>query len=78
MATGGMRDEEVQKQLKQMVSFILKEANEKAEEIKVKANEEFNIEKQRLLQAERVKILKDYEKKNKQVEIQKKLPIRTN
>jgi len=73
MATGGMRDEEVQKQLKQMVSFILKEANEKAEEIKVKANEEFNIEKQRLLQAERVKILKDFEKKNKQVEVQKKI-----
>jgi len=65
MATSGLSSEEVQKQLKQMVNFILKEANEKAEEIKVKAKEEFNIEKQRLLQAERVKILKDYEKKNK-------------
>jgi len=73
MATSGLSSEEVQKQLKQMVNFILKEANEKAEEIKVKAKEEFNIEKQRLLQAERVKILKDYEKKNKQVEVQKKI-----
>jgi len=73
MASQPLKDDEVQKQLKQMVSFILKEANEKAEEIKVKAEEEFNIERQRLVQAEKVKIIKDYERKEKQVEVQKKI-----
>jgi V-type H+-transporting ATPase subunit E len=70
---GALKEEDVQKQLKQMVSFILKEANEKAEEIKVKAEEEFNIERQRLIQAEKIKIIRDYERKEKQVETQKKI-----
>jgi len=70
---GALKEDDVQKQLKQMVSFILKEANEKADEIHVKADEEFNIERQRLLQAEKVKIIKEYERKEKQVEIQKKI-----
>jgi len=70
---GPLTGEDVQKQLKQMCSFILKEANEKAQEIAVKAEEEFNIEKQRLIQEEKVKIRKEYEKKEKQVEVQKKI-----
>jgi len=70
---GPLKEEDVQKQLKQMCSFILKEANEKAQEIKVKADEEFNIEKQRLIQAEKIKIKLEYEKKKKQVEVQKKI-----
>jgi len=70
---GPLKDDDVQKQLKQMCNFILKEANEKATEIGVKADEEFNIEKQRLIQAEKIKIMKDYEKKEKQVEVQKKI-----
>jgi len=74
MATpGALRDEDVQKQLKHMVSFILKEANEKADEIKVKAEEEFNIERQRLLLAEKAKLVKDFEKKEKQLEVNKKI-----
>jgi len=68
-----MNDEEVKKQLNQMVNFILKEANEKAKEIQVKAEEEFNIEKQRIVQAERVKITKEYERKEKQVEVKRKM-----
>eukprot|EP01102_Stenamoeba_stenopodia_P012070 TRINITY_DN3768_c0_g1_i1.p1 TRINITY_DN3768_c0_g1~~TRINITY_DN3768_c0_g1_i1.p1 ORF type:complete len:225 (+),score=82.93 TRINITY_DN3768_c0_g1_i1:87-761(+) len=68
-----MNDEEVRKQLTQMVNFILKEANEKAKEIQVKAEEEFNIEKQRIVQAERVKITKEYERKEKQVEVKRKI-----
>lgn len=38
-------ENEVQKQLKHMMTFIEQEANEKAEEIDAKAEEEFNIEK---------------------------------
>ena len=40
-----LNDEEVSKQLKHMMAFIEQEANEKAEEIDAKAEEEFNIEK---------------------------------
>lgn len=48
-------------------------ANEKAEEIDAKAEEEFNIEKGRLVQQQRTKIMEYYEKKEKQVELQRKI-----
>jgi len=75
MATQGgpLKDEDVQKQLKQMVAFIMKEANEKSDEIQVKAKEEFNIERQRLLQAEKLKLSKEFEKKEKQLDVNKKI-----
>jgi len=56
-----------------MMAFIEQEANEKAEEIDAKAEEEFNIEKGRLVQQQRLKIMEHYEKKEKQVELQKKI-----
>lgn len=56
-----------------MMAFIEQEANEKAEEIDAKAEEEFNIEKGRLVQQQRVKIMEYYERKEKQVELQKKI-----
>jgi len=68
-----MQEEEVQKQLDHMIQFIYKEAEEKAQEIKAKADEEFSIEKQRIVQEDRLKIMKDYEKKEKQIEVQKKI-----
>lgn len=55
------------------MAFIEQEANEKAEEIDAKAEEEFNIEKGRLVQQQRLKIMEYYEKKEKQVELQKKI-----
>lgn len=60
-------------QIKHMMAFIEQEANEKAEEIDAKAEEEFNIEKGRLVQQQRLKIMEYYEKKEKQVELQKKM-----
>lgn len=60
-----MNDIEVQKQIRQMISFIEQEAQEKAAEIDTKAEEEFNIEKSRLVQQQRVKIMEFYEKKRK-------------
>ncbi|KAL1138779.1 hypothetical protein AAG570_008841 [Ranatra chinensis] len=56
-----------------MMGFIEQEANEKAEEIDAKAEEEFNIEKGRLVQHQRLKIMEYYERKEKQVELQKKI-----
>ena len=43
----GISDNDVQKQLRHMMAFIEQEANEKAEEIEAKAEEEFNMEKVR-------------------------------
>jgi len=68
-----LSDADVQKQIQQMMGFIEQEANEKAEEIDAKAEEEFNIEKGRLVQQQRLKIMEYYERKEKQVELQKKI-----
>ncbi|EDO39197.1 predicted protein [Nematostella vectensis] len=68
-----LNDAEVKKQIEHMMKFIEQEAKEKAEEIDAKAEEEFNIEKGRLVQQERLKIMNYYEKKEKQVELQKKI-----
>lgn len=59
--------------IKQMINFIESEAQEKANEIKVQANEEFAIEKQNLVEAAKKKIREEYEKKEKQVEVEKKM-----
>lgn len=68
-----LSDADVQKQIKHMMAFIEQEANEKAEEIDAKAEEEFNIEKGRLVQEQRLKIMDFYDKKEKQVELQRKI-----
>merc|ERR1712018_667600 len=68
-----LSDADVQKHIQHMMAFIDQEANEKAEEIDAKAEEEFNIEKGRLVQQQRVKIMEYYERKEKQIELQKKI-----
>jgi len=68
-----MNDEAVRKQLDIMVSFIKKEADEKASEIRVKADEEFTLEKARLFQTQKQKIIQEFERKMKQVVVQKKI-----
>lgn len=68
-----MEDADVSRQIQQMVSFIHQEAKEKANEISVSAEEEFNIEKLQLLEAEKKNIRQEYERKSKQVEIRKKI-----
>lgn len=70
-----LSDADVQKQIKHMMAFIEQEANEKAEEIDAKAEEEFNIEKGRLVQTQRLKIMEYYEKKEKQIDQQKKIQM---
>ncbi len=41
--------------------------------MQVQAEEEFNIEKGKLVQQQRVKIMEYYEKKMKQIDLQKKM-----
>ncbi|KZV36181.1 hypothetical protein F511_26363 [Dorcoceras hygrometricum] len=68
-----MNDADVSKQIQQMVRFIRQEAEEKANEISVSAEEEFNIEKLQLVEAEKKKIRQEYERKEKQVQVRKKI-----
>mmetsp|Transcript_42348 Transcript_42348/g.84883 ORF Transcript_42348/g.84883 Transcript_42348/m.84883 type:complete len:236 (-) Transcript_42348:168-875(-) len=63
----------VDRQIKQMVEFIKQEANEKSQEILTKAEEEFNMEKLRLVEQEKVKVKTEFDRKNKQVEIKKRI-----
>ena len=68
-----MNDQQVRQQIQQMVSFIRQEADEKANEILVKAEEEFNIRKLSAVEAAREKIRGEYDKKNKQISIYQKI-----
>lgn len=68
-----MNDQQVRQQIQQMVSFIRQEADEKANEILVKAEEEFNIRKLSAVEAAREKIRAEYEKKHKQIAIYQKI-----
>eukprot|EP00850_Spirogloea_muscicola_P001431 SM000005S17228 [mRNA] locus=s5:920100:921510:+ [translate_table: standard] len=72
-----MNDSEVSKQVAQMVQFIRQEAEEKANEISVAAEEEFNIEKLQLVEAEKRKIRAEFERKEKQVDVRKKIDYST-
>lgn len=72
-SAAAMNDEKVKSQIAHMIAFIDQEANEKVEEIDAKAEEEFNIEKGHLVQQQRVKIMEYYDKKQKQIELNKKI-----
>jgi len=73
MSNKPMSETEVVSELKKMVAFIKQEALEKAREIKVKADEEFSIEKGKIVRQETANIDAQYQKKRKQVEIQKRI-----
>ncbi|KAI4290008.1 MAG: hypothetical protein L6R35_000722 [Caloplaca aegaea] len=61
-----MSDDQVAGELKKMTAFIRQEALEKAREIQIKADEEFAIEKSKLVRQETSSIDSQYEKKFKQ------------
>lgn len=66
-----MDDAEAQRQIQQMVKFILNEARDKAQEIEARSLEDFNIEKLKLVQQMKDKIRQEYEKKAKKMEMQR-------
>ncbi|XAR55715.1 hypothetical protein NMG60_11035892 [Bertholletia excelsa] len=68
-----MNDADVSKQMQQMVRFIKLEAQEKANEISISAEEEFNIAKLQIVEAEKRKVMQEYDRKAKQVDIRKKI-----
>lgn len=56
-----------------MVEFIRKEADEKAQEIKLKANEEYEIEKASIVRSETEAIDQSYERKYKQAALSQQI-----
>lgn len=70
-----MDDSAVDKQIANMVSFILQEAKEKASEIQTLANEEFTIQKAKLLQTEKLKVQRDFDRREKSILLQKKMYV---
>mmetsp|Transcript_186 Transcript_186/g.375 ORF Transcript_186/g.375 Transcript_186/m.375 type:complete len:222 (-) Transcript_186:139-804(-) len=60
-------------QIRQMVNFILQEAHEKANEIRVKTEHDFNLEKQTLVHEAKLSIQDEFAKKEKHHEIQERI-----
>ena len=58
-----------------MVQFIRKEAEEKANEIRAAAQEEYTIQKQTMVEAEKAKIRKEYERKRSQIDTKKAMYV---
>ncbi|KAL5483514.1 VMA4 [Sanghuangporus weigelae] len=73
MSTRPLNDDEVVSEMNKMVAFIRQEAMEKAREIRVKADEEFAIEKAKLVKQAQQNIDAQYEKKRKQAEVAQKI-----
>ncbi|KAI0777888.1 ATPase V1/A1 complex subunit E [Irpex lacteus] len=73
MSTRALNDDEVLTEMNKMVAFIKQEAQEKAREIRVKADEEFAIEKAKLVKQEQQAIDAQYEKKRKNAEVSQKI-----
>ncbi|KAF2753397.1 ATPase, V1/A1 complex, subunit E [Pseudovirgaria hyperparasitica] len=68
-----MSDDQVSAELKKMTAFIRQEALEKANEIQIKADEEFAIEKSKLVRQETASIDTAYEKKFKQASMSQQI-----
>ncbi len=60
-------------QIRQMVNFILQEAHEKANEIRVKTEHDFNLEKQTRVHEAKLNIQEEFAKKEKDREIQERI-----
>jgi len=65
-----MDSKEAQGQIAQMISFIASEAQDRANEIQKKGEEEFSIEVHRLITEQKEKVRQTYDKKVKQIETQ--------
>ncbi|KAJ2156524.1 V-ATPase V1 sector subunit E [Coemansia sp. RSA 552] len=68
-----LNDEEVFSEMNKMVAFIRQEAMEKAREIKVKADEEFNIEKAKLVRQESINVEEQFRRKVKQAQVKQRI-----
>lgn len=68
-----LSDDEASKEMKKMVAFIMQEAAEKTRELQVKADEEFNIEKAKIVRLETVNLEQLYARKLKLAEVKRRM-----
>ncbi|ORC91495.1 putative ATP synthase [Trypanosoma theileri] len=61
------------RQIQSMIDFIEREARERAEELDAAAQEEYDVEKMRLVEAEKIKVRSTTEQKKKQVDIDRRV-----
>ncbi|KAK3844852.1 MAG: ATPase, V1/A1 complex, subunit E [Linnemannia gamsii] len=73
-----LNDEEVFSEMRKMVAFIKQEALEKAREIKVKADEEFNMEKAKLVRQEAINIDAAFQRKVKDADVKRRIAQSNN
>mmetsp|Transcript_10914 Transcript_10914/g.32574 ORF Transcript_10914/g.32574 Transcript_10914/m.32574 type:complete len:233 (-) Transcript_10914:148-846(-) len=60
-------------QIRQMVNFILQEAHEKANEIRIKTEHDFNVDKQTIVHNAKVAIADEYKAKEREREVQARI-----
>ncbi|KFZ11950.1 hypothetical protein V502_07331 [Pseudogymnoascus sp. VKM F-4520 (FW-2644)] len=72
-----LSDDQVGQELKKMTAFIKQEASEKAREIEIKADEEFAMEKAKLVREEQGAIDTQYEKKAKAASMSQQITAST-
>lgn len=65
--------ESVNREVKKMISFILQEASEKANEIKTRADEEYNMEKAKIYKIEKKSLEEYYNLKRKHASLKSKM-----
>ena len=68
-----MSRDDTKKRISQMCEFIKQEALEKANEIKIKTQEEFELDRQMLAQEGKMKVQEEYEKKEKDLQVQQRI-----
>lgn len=61
------------RQIQSMIDFIEREAQEKAEELEAAAQEEYDVEKMKLVEAEKTKIRANTEKKKKDLDVSRRV-----
>ena len=68
-----MNPQQAQDQVKHMREFIIHEANEKADELNAKAEQDYTVEKQRLVQDAKQQIRKEMDRREQNVELETKM-----
>lgn len=68
-----MNTDDARKQVSHMRDFIMHEAREKADEISAKAEQDYTVEKQRLVEEEKLRIKKEFERRESNVSLESKM-----
>lgn len=68
-----LSDDDANKEMKKMIAFIMQEAAEKCREIEIRADEEFNIEKAKIVRQETAAIEQTFARKFKQADVRRKM-----